>query len=64
MKTINEQLDKELFEDDPFLRPHPHLLPRPLLLPRLRPYFSDKVFNQLDNLYISWQYGDSVLELI
>ena len=72
MKTINKQLDEELFGNYYILRLHPRLRPRPHphphlllllhLLPRL--YFSDKVFNQLDNLYIDWEYGNSVLEMI
>ena len=62
MNTINKQLDKELFEDYYRLLLLPHLRLRPRL--HLPLYFSDKVFNQLDNLYIGWDYRDSVLELI
>ena len=78
MNTINKQLDEELFENYYILRlrlrPHPHLLPRLHLRlrphlrlrlhPHLRPRLSDKVFNQLDNLYIGWDYGDSVLNIL
>ena len=73
MKTINEQLDKELFKGYYYFHlPRLHFLRhlplplrlRPRLLPRLCPHFENNIINKLDILYIGWEYGNSVFNMI
>jgi len=58
MKTINEQLDKEMFTGCSVLlfRLRPHLRIHPVPHPYL-PIFI------IDEFYIGWNYGNSVLDL-
>ena len=59
MNTINKRLEEVLFGEHHYYI-HPHLY----IYIYLRSNFSAKVIKKLDNLYIDWEYSNSVLEMI